>query len=134
VIDQITPTNTTILEDLLFDCEPHKDLHLLLSSPGGDGETALRMVRSMQQRCDELTVIMPDVAKSAATILCLGAHRILIGPGGDLGPIDPQMIFPTEDGHRTVASAKEIVAAVTEAPGASVENYPTLLTKLVRSP
>ncbi|MCL1897761.1 MAG: ATP-dependent Clp protease proteolytic subunit, partial [Micrococcales bacterium] len=85
MIDQITPTNMTILEDLLFDCDPSKDLHLLLASPGGDGETALRMVRSMQQRCRELTVIIPDLAKSAATILCLGAHCILMGPGGDLG-------------------------------------------------
>lgn len=115
VIDQITPTNMTVLEDLLFDCTPSKDLHLLLASPGGDGETALRMVRSMQQRCTELTVIVPDMAKSAATILCLGAHHILMGPGGDLGPIDPQMILTGEDGRQTMASAKEIVAAVSDA-------------------
>ena len=38
VIDQITPTNMTVLEELLFDCDPQKDLHLLLSSPGDDGE------------------------------------------------------------------------------------------------
>ena len=82
----------TVLEELLFDCDPQKDLHLLLSSPGGDGETALRMVRSMQLRCKELTAVAPDMAKSAATILCLGAHHILMGPGSDLGPID----FPGE--------------------------------------
>ncbi|WP_316670269.1 ATP-dependent Clp protease proteolytic subunit [uncultured Propionibacterium sp.] len=116
VVDQITPTNMTVLEELLFDCDPAKDLHLLLSSPGGDGETALRMVRSLQQRCRELTVIVPDMAKSAATIVCLGAHHILMGPGGDLGPIDPQMLFLGGDGKRTAAaSAKEIVAAVAEA-------------------
>ena len=115
VIDQITPTNMTILEELLFDCDPALDLHLLLASPGGDGETALRMVRFMQARCRELTVIVPDQAKSAATILCLGAHHILMGPGGDLGPIDPQMIR-YENGHAVMAaSAKEIVAAVNEA-------------------
>ena len=73
------------------------------------------MVRSMQLRCKELTVVVPDMAKSAATILCLGAHHILMGPGGDLGPIDPQMIFPGEDGMRTAVSAKEIVAAIGEA-------------------
>jgi len=115
VIDQITPTNMTVLEELLFDCDRAKDLHLLLSSPGGDGEIALRMVRSLQQRCRELTVIVPDMAKSAATIVCLGAHHILMGPGGDLGPIDPQMVFSGGDGMRTVVSAKEIVAAVAEA-------------------
>ena len=116
VIDQITPTNLTVLEELLFDCDPDRDLHLMLASPGGDGETALRMLRSLQARCHELTVIVPDQAKSAATILCLGAHHILIGPCGDLGPIDPQMIRYDENGRAVMAaSAKEIVAAVDEA-------------------
>ncbi|WP_314906718.1 serine dehydrogenase [Propionibacterium acidifaciens] len=91
-----------------------------MSSPGGDGETALRMVRSVQLRCRGLTVVVPDMARSAATILCLGAHHILMGPGGDLGPIGPQMLFPGGDGKPAVASpavasAKEVVAAVAEA-------------------
>lgn len=43
------------------------------------------MVRSMQLRCKELTAVVPDMAKSAATILCLGAHHILMGPGSDPG-------------------------------------------------
>jgi len=54
---------------LLFDCDPNRPLHLLLASPGGDGETAIRMVRSIQARCSELTLIIPDMAKSAATLL-----------------------------------------------------------------
>ena len=112
IIDSISPTNMTIMEELLVDLTKEQDLHLILCSPGGDGETAIRMVRSMQQRCRELTVIVPDMAKSAATIICLGAHHILMGPGGDLGPIDPQMILRDDDGLRTVANAKEIVAAV----------------------
>ena len=133
VIDQIAPANMTILEELLFDCSPELDLHLLLASPGGDGETALRMVRSMQERCRKLTVIVPDQAKSAATILCLGAHHILMGPGGDLGPIDPQMIR-YEDGRPILAaSAKEIVAAVKEAEKRVTKNpdsYPLFASLL----
>lgn len=78
------------------------------------------MVRSVQLRCRGLTVVVPDMARSAATILCLGAHHILMGPGGDLGPIGPQMLFPGGDGKPAVASpavasAKEVVAAVAEA-------------------
>lgn len=122
VIDQISWTNMTILEELLVDCDPEKDLHLLLSSPGGDGETALRMVRSMQTRCRELTVLVPEMAKSAATILCLGANRIVMGPGGDLGPIDPQMVYTDETGRQTMSSAKDIVAAVEEAEARTTQN------------
>lgn len=111
MLNQIFPPNMTYLEELIFDCDPSKPLHLLLASPGGDGETAIRMVRSMQTRCSELTVVVPDMAKSAATLLCLGADKILMGPAGDLGPVDPQF----QIGGRSLASAKEIVAAIDEA-------------------
>lgn len=122
IIDQIAPTNMTILEELLVDCDRSKDLHVLLSSPGGDGETAIRMLRSMQTRCRELVILVPDMAKSAATILCLGADRIVMGPGGDLGPIDPQMIFRDETGRDSMYSAKDIVAAVEEAEQRTTNN------------
>jgi hypothetical protein len=48
VIDQIFARGVTYLEELIFDCDPAKPLHVLLASPGGDGETAIRMVRSLQ--------------------------------------------------------------------------------------
>lgn len=123
MLDQIFPPNMTYLEELIFDCDTNKPLHVLLASPGGDGETAIRMVRSMQTRCSELTVVVPDMAKSAATLLCLGADRILMGPAGDLGPVDPQF----QIGGRSLASAKEIVAAIDEAERRvkeSPETYP----------
>lgn len=86
-------------------------------------KTAIRIVRSLQARCTELTILLPDMAKSAATILCLGADRIVFGPGGDLGPVDPQMRYP----NGTLASAKELVEAVDEAEKritANPETYP----------
>lgn len=123
MIDQIFPDNMTYLEELLHPLDASKPLHLLLASPGGDGETAIRIVRSLQARCTELTILLPDMAKSAATILCLGADRIVFGPGGDLGPVDPQMRYP----NGTLASAKELVEAVDEAEKritANPETYP----------
>jgi hypothetical protein len=112
VIDTIFAEKMTYLEELLFDADSSKPLHLILASPGGEGEAAIRMVRSIQARCTDLTVIVPDMAKSAATLLCLGADQILMGPGGDLGPVDPQFQI-----RRNLVSAKEIVSAVAEAEG-----------------
>lgn len=123
MIDQIFPDNMTYLEELLNPLDPSRPLHMLLASPGGDGETAIRIVRSLQARCSDLTIILPDMAKSAATILCLGADRIVFGPGGDLGPVDPQMRYP----NGTLASAKELVEAVDEAERritANPDTYP----------
>ncbi len=83
----------------------------------------------MQARCTELTILVPDMAKSAATLLCLGADRIVMGPGGDLGPVDPQFQL----GGRALASAKEIVEAIDEAErriADTPETFPLFATLL----
>lgn len=113
VVDMIFDSSVPLFEDLLYDFsrDPSPELHILLASPGGDGETAVRLVRSALARCDALTVIVPDQAKSAATIFALGADRILMGPVSDLGPVDPQFLLPGAQ----LASAKDIIAAVDHA-------------------
>lgn len=118
MIDAIFAPSITYLEELIYDADPSTDLHLILDSPGGDGEVAVRLVRSAQARCRELTVIVPDRAKSAGTILALGAHHILMGPASDLGPVDPQ--FPV--GQRGLVAAKDIIAAVESAEVAIAAN------------
>lgn len=111
MVDAIFPWAITLFEELIYDADPHQDLHLLLWTPGGDGETAVRLARSAQARCRELTVVVPDVAKSAGTVLALGAHSIVMGPVSDLGPIDPQLQLP----NNQLVSAKDVIAAVEEA-------------------
>jgi hypothetical protein len=118
--DVIFPASVTLFEELVYNAERNEDLHLILDSPGGDGETAIRLARQAQKRCREFVVIVPDQAKSAATVLTMGAHRILMGPMSDLGPIDPQFQLP--DGGGLVA-AKDIIAAV-EAAELAVQERP----------
>jgi hypothetical protein len=111
VFDMLFSYGVNLFEELVYDADPDQDLHLLLATPGGDGETAVRLARSAQARCKEFTVIVPDQAKSAGTILALGAHHVLMGPTSDLGPIDPQFqIGPA--GQSGLVSAKDIIAAV----------------------
>ena len=102
LIDVLFPESVTFFEETIFDADPNEDLHLLLDTPGGDGETAVRLVRSAQARCRELTVIVPNQAKSAGTLLLMGAHCILMGPTSDLGPVDPAV--PVADGVGPVFS------------------------------
>jgi membrane-bound ClpP family serine protease len=87
MIDQIDPDSATMFAELLYGGDPALDLHLLLRSPGGDGEVAVRLARMAQAACRRFVVVAPDIAKSAATIFALGAHEILMGPTSDLGPI-----------------------------------------------
>ena len=120
LIDALFGESVPLFEELIYDASPDEDLHVLLHSPGGDGETAVRLIRSMQSRSKEVTVIVPDQAKSAATLLALGAHDILMGPTSDLGPIDPQFPMGAGQSQRLVA-AKDIIAAVDEATRAVQE-------------
>lgn len=98
------------LEEHLLQEVGDREFHLLLRSPGGDGEQAVRAIRVLQSRCSKLVIVVPDVAKSAATLLALGADEIRLGPASDLGPVDPQMMI----GTRWFA-AKSIAAAVAQA-------------------
>lgn len=107
-------------EEMLFDADPEQDLHVMLDTPGGDGETALRLIRQAQSRCRELTVVVPDRAKSAGTLFALGADRIYMGPTSDLGPVDPQVYLP----NGSFAAAQAIIAAVEEAER-RIQQHPT---------
>ena len=123
IASPIFPNSVTLFEELIYDADPNQNLHLLLHSPGGDGEVAIRIVRAAQSRCKALTVIVPDMAKSAATLLSLGAQSILMGPASDLGPIDPQIWLSDQ----SLVAAKDIIAAVDNAAEKvkdSPETYP----------
>lgn len=111
VIDQIMPESVTYFAELLHGLDKRRDLHLLLCSPGGDGETAIRLARMAQAASERFVVLVPESAKSAATILALGAHEVVMGPTSDLGPIDPQ-VFISDRGY---VSAKDLIAAVDRA-------------------
>ena len=118
--DVIFSRSISLLEEALFDASPEEDLHILLYTLGGDGETALRLIRQAQSRCKELTVVVPDQAKSAGTLFALGADRIYMGPTSDLGPVDPQFML-----SGSLAAAKAIIAAVEEAERQVQENPQT---------
>ena len=109
MIDVIFPDSVTLLEGTLHNADPSQDLHIMLSTPRGDGETAIRLIRQVQSRCKKLTVIVPDQAKSAGTLFALGAHHM--GPTSDLGPVDPQLQL--SDG--SLAAGRAIIAAVEDA-------------------
>lgn len=107
MIDQVASHSVTLLNECLDSVDPEKPLHLMLRSPGGDPETAIRLIRMCHGASSEFSVVVPEQAKSAATIMSLGADKIFMGPTSDLGPIDPQVLVP----GRGYVSAKDLIAA-----------------------
>lgn len=68
-----------------------KEIDFLVISNGGDAITSLRIISLLRERFEKITVLIPYVAYSAATILALGADEIIMHPYSNLGPTDPQM-------------------------------------------
>lgn len=76
---------------------------VLLETPGGLAETAIKIVRLLRPRFDKVGFIVPHQAMSAGTILAMSADELLLDNRSSLGPIDPQ--FPGLDGRLRPAQA-----------------------------
>ncbi len=74
-----------------------KELDLLLVSNGGDPTAAWRIVSLIRERVEKFSVLIPQAAYSAATLIALGANEIVMHPNGNLGPIDTQIHSNSKD-------------------------------------
>lgn len=80
-----------LLYDVLKSIEFPKELDILIHSPGGIVEAAEKFVSLLREHVTSFRVIIPDMAKSAATLISLSSDEILMSSIGELGPIDPQI-------------------------------------------
>lgn len=101
--------------DLLHNVTPGTPVDLLLHSPGGDIDAAEKLITLVRKRVgdSELRVIVPDFAKSAATLIALGGDEIVMSDSSELGAIDPQVELPNANGHIQVISAQSYLDAFT---------------------
>ncbi|MGB8278970.1 MAG: hypothetical protein WCF20_13710 [Methylovirgula sp.] len=68
---------------------PVKKIDIFLCSNGGDGTVPWRIISLFREFADQLCVLLPYRAYSAATMLALGADEIVMHPFAEMGPIDP---------------------------------------------
>lgn len=73
----------------------NKRIDLFLYSRGGDVSVPWRVVSMFREFCSEFSVLVPYKAQSAATLLSLGADKIVMGKKAELGPIDPTLVKMT---------------------------------------
>jgi Serine dehydrogenase proteinase len=73
--------------------DEHK-IALVIDSPGGDPAAAYRLATFLRDRCGGFVAVVPRWAKSAATLIALGADEIILGDYGELGPLDMQLRDP----------------------------------------
>ncbi len=93
-------SDSDMLKGVLQQMDLSTGLTLLLNSPGGFALTAERIVKICRSYSrDNFEVIVPNMAKSAATMVCFGARRIWMTQTSELGPIDPQVVFREAEGQ-----------------------------------
>lgn len=88
----IDSRDVTAIGDVLMSVGDVSVLNLIIDSPGGDGATAEKLIGLCRAYCKTFRVIVPHRAKSAATIIALGADELLMGHCSEIGPIDAQVM------------------------------------------
>ena len=106
----MTSRDAQMLEDVLQSTDLSNGLYLMISSPGGDAVAAERIINicKAHSATNEYKVIVPEKAKSAASMVCLGASEIMASATSELGPVDPQ-ITSAKDGPIRRHSVQRLV-------------------------
>jgi hypothetical protein len=113
----IQDVDADMLEEVLQNTPLNgKELVLLINSPGGEALPAERIVNICRSYSNgKFCVIVPKMAKSAATMICLGANKIGMSRTSELGPIDPQIAIYDERGNVIkYLAAHEIIESYNE--------------------
>ena len=83
---------------------------IFIKSSGGDVEAALRIVNLLREKYDDLVAYIPLECASAATMICLSANEIHMGPLAHLTAIDSSLrhdLSPTDNTNRKVSVSQD---------------------------
>lgn len=111
-------------------------LDLIIHSPGGTVEAAEQLVNYLRAKYKHIRAIIPHSAMSAATMLACACDEIIMGKHSAIGPIDPQITFPTPTGLFT-APAQSLLSEFEQAKAEVIANpnvAPIWVSKLKNLP
>ena len=108
--------DTIPFADFLYHVRQGECLELLLHTPGGNVDAAEKLVRMIRRKVDdaEFHIVVPEFAKSAGTLMVLGADQVVMSDTSELGPIDPQIRLPNSNGHITRQAVQNYLDAYEE--------------------
>ena len=92
---RIDSTDTDKLFQALQEIDPNKrnNVLLIIESGAGDPKSGYQISKLCREwAADKFMVAVPRHAKSAATMIALGADQVHMGLLSELGPVDPQVL------------------------------------------
>src|SRR5829696_2620772 len=76
-----------------------KRIALIIDSLGGDAKSAYQLATLFRRYCGGFVAVVPRYAKSAASLLTIGADEIILGRCAELGPLDTQIYNPQRNAY-----------------------------------
>jgi hypothetical protein len=85
----------------------------MIHTSGGDVDAAEKLISMVRKNVGDSTlrIVVPDHAKSAGTLIALGADYIVMSDTSELGPIDPQVVLSDSNGNRIRHSVQSYLDA-----------------------
>lgn len=127
----ITQEDERIIYDLLKSRNPKKpSLIIFLDCSGGNVYAAVKIIDILRTKYKEIIIAIAEEAKSSATLMCLGADKIIMSPISELGPLDKPMWHPAQEGK--IISALDIVRSLGSIIDTATNKQRNLADRLVR--
>lgn len=104
---------------------------VMLSSHGGCIDTAYVIARALGRRPVPTAVFVPLCAKSAATMVALVADELVLGPLGELGPIDAQFDRKRQADFASRCSELAFLKALEQAGEAAVDLFDESMSRIL---
>jgi ATP-dependent protease ClpP protease subunit len=116
-----------------------ENVDLMLNSPGGEINATEKLITMLRNRFKDIRVIVPNQAKSAATIMALASNKVVMGYLSELGPIDSQISVQNPDGTVTQIPAQSIIDSIdlltekiekAKKDGCSIDHYVSMAYRI----
>lgn len=111
-------------------CKQFGVLDVILQTPGGDIDAAFSYSKLLRKCSKEINIIVPLYAKSAGTLICLIADKLLMTELSELGPLDTQIRESQEGDTPEYNSALNGFKALEQVQQHTIETL-DIVTKLV---
>ncbi|GMX58508.1 MAG: hypothetical protein MCSN_1620 [Candidatus Microsyncoccus archaeolyticus] len=106
------------------------ELDVILHTPGGHIESAFNITKLLRKHAKKVNIIVPYMAKSAGTLICLGADKLILNVISELGPLDTQIREMREGDSETFKSALNGFKALEQVRAHALENL-DIASKLI---
>ena len=108
-----------------------EELDLVINSGGGNIHAAYQIIELLRLHAKRIYACVPFYAKSAATLLCLGADKIFLDELAQLGPLDTQIYEEEKSGKGEFTSALNPFKTLEQLRGFSLETLDLAVQRIV---